>query len=333
LSLLFFTFAVRAFADDNLHAVQLPSGTTSIESLRGVDSSTVEKFVNAAQPGDWGEVPTEAAGESGWAAIGQGKDAFVVLLDFSGRGLFNRLRVYSPAKPGQLELQELFGWRMGKLKGIIRDLDSNGEDELVIPTILGDPGGWLPMIATRTWPAVYWLEDGKYVEASPDFPSFYDKEILPQLDKEIRDEQQKVEEGQQSEAAVALDEIQKDKILRVLGRDPTAGLQQAYQWMDSGDSLQLQCAIATFEDIGGHEKELAIAKQALQPAIQREQRAVKSKRSLARPLATVAQCMTALSPTWKGLQEAFQIRLSLPNSKPYIRIVGVIRQTAPPRQA
>jgi hypothetical protein len=67
--------------------------------------------------------------------------------------------------------------------------------------------------------------------------------------------------------------LEKNKILRVLGRDPTAGLEQAYQWMNSGNSQQVQCAIATFEDIGGHAKELGIAQQALQPAIQREQAA------------------------------------------------------------
>ena len=52
-------------------------------------------------------------------------------------------------------MQELTGWGMGKLKDIIRDLDSNGEDELVIPTILGAPGGWLPASAAHTWSAVY----------------------------------------------------------------------------------------------------------------------------------------------------------------------------------
>jgi hypothetical protein len=273
LSLVVFTFAVRAFADNDVHLVQLPSGMTSLESLRGADSSTVAKFMNRARPGDWGEVPKESVGESGWAAIGQGKDAFVVLLDFSGRGLFNKLMVYSPAKPGQVEVQELTGWGMGKLKDIIRDLDSNGEDELVIPTILGAPGGWLPASAAHTWSAVYRLDNGKYIEASRDFPNFYDKEVLPQLDKEITGAQQRFDEGRESAAGVALEEIQKDKILRVLGRDPTAGLQQAYQWMNSDNSLLLQCAITTFEDIGGHEKELSMAKQALQPAIQREQAA------------------------------------------------------------
>jgi hypothetical protein len=64
--------------------------------------------------------------------------------------------------------------------------------------------------------------------------------------------------------------MERDKILRVLGRDPAAGLRQAYQWMNSDDPQVLQCAIATFADIGGHERELRAANQALKPAIQRE---------------------------------------------------------------
>jgi hypothetical protein len=264
-------FATQAFADDiDMDFAPLPQGMTNLESLRGADSAGVAKFMNEAGVLDMGEpFSADMAREFGWAAIGQGTEALVVLLDTSGRGFFSLIVVYIPTNPGRIAIERLFGWRMGKLKGIIRDLGGNGQDELVIPTMLGT--SWLPVIATRTWPAVYRLEDGKYVEASRDFPNFYDKEVLPQLDKEITGAQQRFDEGRESEAGVALEEIQKDKILRILGRDPTAGLQQAYQWMNSDDSLLLQCAIATFEDIGGHEKELTIAKQALRPALQREQ--------------------------------------------------------------
>jgi hypothetical protein len=128
-------------------------------------------------------------------------------------------------------------------------------------------------VATPRWPAVYRLENGKYVETSRDFPNFYDTEVLPQLDKQITAAQQKVDEGRNYQDSVALLTLEKDKILRVLGRDPTAGLQQAYQWMDSGDSQLLQCAIAIFRDIGGHEAEVRTAEQGVQPAIQREQAA------------------------------------------------------------
>ncbi len=51
----------------------------------------------------------------------------------------------------------------------------------------------------------------------------------------------------------------RDKILRALGRNPTAGLQQAYEWMHSDDPDLLQDAAVTFKEIGGHDKELSAA--------------------------------------------------------------------------
>jgi hypothetical protein len=50
--------------------------------------------------------------------------------------------------------------------------------------------------------------------------------------------------------------MEKDKILRVLGRNPAAGLSAACRWMNSQNEQVLQCAIETFRDIGGHEEEV-----------------------------------------------------------------------------
>jgi hypothetical protein len=40
------------------------------------------------------------------------------------------------------------------------------------------------------WPEVYHLQNGDYVEASRDFPHFYDEEVLPNLDNQITKAQQ-----------------------------------------------------------------------------------------------------------------------------------------------
>jgi hypothetical protein len=64
--------------------------------------------------------------------------------------------------------------------------------------------------------------------------------------------------------------VEKDKILRVLGRNPTAGLSQAYQWMNSDDPRMLQCALATFYDIGSHDKEVRALRKALPGVIARD---------------------------------------------------------------
>jgi hypothetical protein len=247
----------------------LPWNRQNIERLRSFDKAAVVSFVNEWSGNTIDPITTDEIREYEWADLtGDGKYD-LVLTDSSGPCCIF-LAIYTREDSGKVTVQTIEGAR--KLSKTVRDLDGDDKDELIIWTELL-PLGWAPMAATPRWPAVYRLENGKYVEASRDFPNFYDQEILPQLDKEIIAAQQRVDEGRGYAATVAFAELEKDKIMRVLGRDPTAGLQQAYQWLDSGDSQQLQCAIATFQDIGGHEKELAIAKQALQPAIQREQAA------------------------------------------------------------
>lgn len=103
----------------------------------------------------------------------------------------------------------------------------------------------------------------RYVEASRDFPNYYDTEVLPGLNRTISTLQQKAAEGDVNPSLLAHAITAKDKILRLLGRNPIAGLNQAYKWMKSDNPQVLQCAIATFYDVGGHEKELSAARKRL----------------------------------------------------------------------
>ena len=54
----------------------------------------------------------------------------------------------------------------------------------------------------------------------------------------------------------------RDKILRVLGRDPTAGLAQAREWTASPDPVLVDDAVSVFMDIGGHDQDVAAARLA-----------------------------------------------------------------------
>lgn len=58
--------------------------------------------------------------------------------------------------------------------------------------------------------------------------------------------------------------MRRDKILRVLGRDPNAGLAGAREWVKSDDPELVQDAVDVFEDIGGHQQELGAAKSTLE---------------------------------------------------------------------
>jgi hypothetical protein len=248
----------------------LPWNESNIEALRSFDKAAVVKFSNnwAGTEGIPGAMTADQLNEFEWVDLaGDGKYELVTTASFGPCCVF--LGIYSKDTAGKVSLQSLDG--AGKLSETVRDLNGDGKMELVIWTELAaPPGSWSPMTATPRWPAVYRLESGKYVEASRDFPNFYDSEIRPELAQASVKGQQEVRRNPAYGDNVARLVLEKDKLLRMLGRDPTAGLQDAYQWMGSGSSQLVQCAIATFADIGGHEKELSAANQALKPAIQHE---------------------------------------------------------------
>jgi hypothetical protein len=57
-----------------------------------------------------------------------------------------------------------------------------------------------------------------------------------------------------------------DKILRVLGRDPSAWLAQAREWMASPDPVLVDNARVVFKDIGGHDADVHAAEVATERA-------------------------------------------------------------------
>jgi len=265
---------------------------SNIERLRAFDKAAVARLVADVTgniSGHWPpEVKPRDVGEFTWADLaGDGHYELVTTLDVNGRAFFNALMIYSRDSSGKVNSREIRGWLIGDLNGVVRDLDGDGKQELVIPTELSSRG-WSPTAATPTWSAVYRLKDGKYVEASRDFPDFYDKEVLPKLQDQIaeREKQAALQVGEresgeafleqhawggaykqlaaEQSAAVynyeglAVRQMTRAKILRTLGRDPRAGEQEAREWMKSSDPQLRQCAAAVFRDMGGHEAELRV---------------------------------------------------------------------------
>jgi hypothetical protein len=247
----------------------LPWNESSIETLRSFDKTAVVRYSNhlAGTEGTPGAMTADELREFEWVDLaGNGKYELASTASFGPCCVF--LAIYSQDATGNVSIQSFDGAH--KLSETVRDLNGDGKKELVIWTELATPGSWSPTAETPRWPAVYRSEGSKYVEASRDFPNFYDAEVLPQIEKSLGELSRKAAEGRGYRGGLARVALEKNKILRVLGRDPTAGLHQAYQWMNSDDPQDLQCAIATLADIGGHEKEVREIQQALPAAIARE---------------------------------------------------------------
>jgi hypothetical protein len=243
---------------------------SNIKTLRAADKAAVAHFMNKLGSGDDSITAVKPSDilEFEWVDLaGDGKYE-LVLTESSGPNAYF-LSIYWQEGPGKFRDQSLPG--AATLKTAIRDLDRDGTDEIVLYVSL-DPSGFRGARATPVWPRVYRLHDGEYVDASSDFPEFYTDEVLPKLDQEIAGARRKWPPGSEFETNAAVLEMQRDKILRVLGRDPTAGLAEAREWARSQDPDMIENAIVVFRDIGGHEAEARAAEQASKRAWQQREK-------------------------------------------------------------
>ena len=259
---------------------------SNIKKLRAMGKHAVFRFLIRQEDPDnemeWTE--SDIVWGYDWYPAGDGK--FELAIGYASGPDVGNYTVYWLDAPGKVRSQG-FGdspnagadWYKGPQSA---DFDHDGKTELVML----EPFGKLSPQRTKfiprgTWPQVYRLRDGKYVEASRDFPSFYEKQVLPQLDKAITQARQDlvaprpagipsgnpwVEYKLLKERYLAALVMARDKILRVIGHDPSAGLAQAREWMASSDPVLVDDAKAVFEDIGGREEDVRAATLALERA-------------------------------------------------------------------
>ena len=100
--------------------------------------------------------------------------------------------------------------------------------------------------------------DKAMAKAQQDFKDVQTSILAPNIDpNELRKEARR-----QLERTLAGLIMCRDKILRVLGRDPNAGLAQAREWMSNPDPVMVDNARVVFQDIGGHDEEVRAARLA-----------------------------------------------------------------------
>jgi len=257
---------------------------SNIKTLRALDKAAVFRLVTDGGP----EAPSlydNGWFEFDWHRAGDGKYELAVV-SATGPEIAT-LTIYWQDASRKVRSQDFyfppFYYRVQWYKGKeFEDLNGDGKDEL----ILFDPIDHTERTGRRivpngAWPQVFRLRDGQYVEASRDFPGFYENEFLPQLDKEISSARKSVEDVAARKAKphsgigpsddfwlpstryLAALIMSRDKVLRFLGRDPTAGLAQAREWMTSSDPVMVDNARIVFIDIGGHEEDVRASKLAL----------------------------------------------------------------------
>jgi hypothetical protein len=268
----------------------IPWDESNIAALRSGD---VQQFVNRVLCGNESNCGVNVD-KVQWADFeGNGKYLLVYTFDAGRRA--QGLTIWENAS-GKISRQlDLAGGADEDLEYEILDLNGDGKKELVVYRWFG-LGRSMAESPLARFPVVYRLKDRDFVEASREFPGFYNKEVLPPLEEKISALQKKVDSEGEAVASgealirqyhwykpdidshtspeqatavadserLALLQSLRDHIQHALGRPPTAEEEkEAREWLKSSDERLVRYAEEEFEEMGGHEAEVRAAQQTL----------------------------------------------------------------------
>jgi hypothetical protein len=271
----------------------IPWDESHIKQLRAAGKHAMFRFLDRQMDPEndmeWNE--SSLSWDYAWYAAGGGK--YELAMHSQSGPDVAYFTIYWQDAPGKIRSQEFGGaadatdeWYWNEKGPDIVDANGDGVPEIIELKDLAyhPPSQRTKFIPGGMWPQVFRLRDGKYVEASRDFPAFYDKTIFPLIEKAMAKAQQDIKDvaAQKAKPGPNFDPnddywqlptrtlagviMCRDKILRVLGRDPNAGLAQAREWMTSPDPVMVDNAAVVFQDIGGHDEDVRAAETARERA-------------------------------------------------------------------
>ncbi len=169
-----------------------PWNAANIDALRALDKAVISKFYDTVLESPAGE-GVEMGGLAWVDLAGDGK--YEMLITWVSRH-WAHLDIFWQDAPGKLRTQSFDGASPDPNQ-TIEDLNGDGKKELILGSKL-DSDFRTPLLPrpVASWPQVYRLRNGRYVEASRDFPRFYDTEVLPELEKGISGGRRDVAEQQ-----------------------------------------------------------------------------------------------------------------------------------------
>jgi hypothetical protein len=275
------TMLAFAGAASSAEIADLAWNESNIKTLRGANNAEVFRFVTGGDP-EAGVSSLNDLYMFDWYPAGDGK--YELATGWSTGPEIATVTIYWQDAPRRIRSQDFYLSYSDHAGAEFADLNRDGKEELVLLEFLDSGVDDRRFVPNATWPTVYRLRGGQYVEASHEFSDYYENEFLPKLDKEIsqalRDIRDVAARKAKPPPGIGPNDdswqtptrrwgaliMSRDKILRFLGRDPTAGLAQAREWMASPDPVLVDNARIVFHDIGGHEDEVRAAKLATENA-------------------------------------------------------------------
>ena len=183
-----------------------------------------------------------------------GRADLIATVDYSGRSFFNNLLILHD-DGGQLTVQKIHVWNMESLDGAVQDLDGDGRIEILLRQNLTPYLGARP---TAAWTAVFSFDGSSWVDQSAAFPQRYDSQVLPGIERELAASGASDSGISGGDYRKDLLTIERDKVLRVLGRSPVAGLDWALSLARSEDPVRRIFALSILADAGGPEASSAL---------------------------------------------------------------------------
>lgn len=219
----------------------------------GIDKESIARFIKKVTKNDHIEVHI---GDYKWVDVdANGIYDLIATVDYSGRGFFNICYIINQRKK-DYRFQEINVWNIEKLDSVIKDLNNDGYQELILPMLLGSYRGTKPY---AVWYAIYKWDGERFKDESSQFIDFY-KSLRLQVEVRIREiEERKItipegfvteaklaEEGR--EEALSAEWLILDKIDRLTSKDSRAGLERAKKWASSSNARLRENAAIVFEE-------------------------------------------------------------------------------------
>lgn len=177
--------------------------------------------------GSLAKLASQVVGEGGrvcdaaWLTDESGGRTIIAIVDYTGRRFCNEvLRIRPEPKP--TVIQTLRAWNPDTAEQLLRDLDGDGQRELVLYNNLTPYNGARCIAAA---PFIYKCSRNNCSEATRRFPQFLIGQMA--LLKEPREGVGQDEYDEQMSCYI----VQRDALQRLSGVDPKAGLETARQWI------------------------------------------------------------------------------------------------------
>lgn len=182
-----------------------------------------------------------------FAELERNKIYLVASVDASGRGLFYGTDIVYCSSPESCSADSIYDAPPHNYSEELVDLDGNGVKAIVSKSLAGTYEG-AQSVDIFIY-KIYKVIDGKAVDVSAQYKSYYDSTLLPKMKADLARARAEYPEEDAKPIVEALGTIAQDDYARRILKQPAAGLEHAKTWAHSGNHRLEDYALNTLRQI------------------------------------------------------------------------------------